>query len=1198
MHPTKRKALYASLALAGAWPLVGQEAAPAPAAATPAATSEEEIIVLSPFEVTTESDTGYVATDTLAGTRIRTELKDVGSAISVVTKEMLTDIGATDSATLLQYTTNTEVGGVRSTYAGLGNGSSVEELGTLRSPGGYENRVRGLSKADNVRDYFVTDIPWDGYITDRVDIQRGPNSILFGLGKPGGMVNASMDSAMFANKGELSFRFGSYGSARTNLDVNQQIVDDVLAIRVEGLWDHEKYRQDPAFENDERIYTSLRWDPKIFGRNNRTTIKFNYEHGDIEANRPRTVPPNDHISAWFRDTTVSATNPFGGMGRLLVGSGYDAEREDTPPIAGDGKGLTRTADPDYNPWVQAYANQQTPIYFMDGTTGELQQIYGGYVNPGALNSNGTLRNLSDGLEGKRYSGIFYGVAGLDYYARQAKLPGYQYGQYREQTLTDSSVFDFYNKLIDGDNKREWENWDAYNLNLTQTFLDDRIGVQLVFDEQRYRNGGESLLGYGHAISLDITQYNQDLTENENLLRPFIAASGGSGSSYRSKREAFRGQLFGEFRTSDVTSNEFLIRLLGRHRLTGVYSKESYFSENRTWQLYRTSDSWDSYNGMNLPITDRPPYAVIYLGDAISPTASSASGMDLSNVASRITLGDGKIYVFDSTWNAPSSVSPSDLWTIPSTYADIYTTSWTSHAPMQNSNPDNYVGWNNNYSVDILTKEGGDDLTVTASKVKRTVTSYSGTLQNYWWDGAIVSTIGWRFDDVVGRDVTAPTSLSRKRPNLDPEVYNYYGSEKAQYTNVKEHSLSWGTVVHLNRFLRHDPLPINISLSYNTSDNFEVTGIRRDMMGNVLANPNGKTKDWGVLLSTKDGKYTFRAVKYEASAQNASTSMSNINGLGDIVAYGLRWANVFEYNIGSGYTMANAGSTNGRTYFDRDYASGQTAEEAAALEASSIAAWRTIQSHMPQSFYSYWGWDPTVPDAYPVGYANTPQGLTVTSDTKSKGYEFELTANITPSWRLAVNASKTSASYNNVGGTIMNDFVDYMSEMIAGPAGDMRMYWGNYGAATLRQQWNSWLGNYTLLKLTEGSDTPELRKWRFNIMTNYSFRSGKLKGLGLGGSYRWQDKQVLGYPVVAIDSSTFTYDLTQPHHGPSEDAVDVWVSYERKLTAKINWKIQLNVRNLFAEDGLIPMSVQSDGKTWASARIAPAREWMITNTFSF
>ncbi|HEY1794474.1 MAG TPA: hypothetical protein VGG34_16295, partial [Opitutaceae bacterium] len=48
--------------------------------------SQEEPTVLSPFVVDASEDKGsYQAESTLAGTRVRTDLKDVASAISVVT---------------------------------------------------------------------------------------------------------------------------------------------------------------------------------------------------------------------------------------------------------------------------------------------------------------------------------------------------------------------------------------------------------------------------------------------------------------------------------------------------------------------------------------------------------------------------------------------------------------------------------------------------------------------------------------------------------------------------------------------------------------------------------------------------------------------------------------------------------------------------------------------------------------------------------------------------------------------------------------------------------------------------------------------------------------------------------------------------------------------------------------------------------
>jgi hypothetical protein len=63
-------------------------------------------------------------------------------------------------------------------------------------------------------------------------------------------------------------------------------------------------------------------------------------------------------------------------------------------------------------------------------------------------------------------------------------------------------------------------------------------------------------------------------------------------------------------------------------------------------------------------------------------------------------------------------------------------------------------------------------------------------------------------------------------------------------------------------------------------------------------------------------------------------------------------------------------------------------------------------------------------------------------------------------------------------------------------------------------------------------------------------------------------------------------------------VDVFTSYERKILGdRVGWRIQLNVRNLIADDRLIPITVQSWGET-ATVRLPPERRWFVTNTFSF
>jgi outer membrane receptor protein involved in Fe transport len=269
---------------------------------------QEEPTVLSPFVVDASEDKGsYKANSTLAGTRVRTDLKDVASAISVVTAQFLQDTGAKNAQDLLVYTPSTEVAGLRGNFSGAA-GSAVVQENTVSAT----TRVRGLDSADNTRDYFLTDIPWDSFDVGRVDLQRGPNSILFGTGSPAGIINVSTNGASFTNSYNITNRFDEYGSLRDSATINQEIIPGVFAIRLAALQDDEKYEQSPAFENTTRYYGAFRFDPKLFGKDSHTSIRGNFERGRLHGRRPpRSSRPTDEITPLVleHDHGRRVTNP-------------------------------------------------------------------------------------------------------------------------------------------------------------------------------------------------------------------------------------------------------------------------------------------------------------------------------------------------------------------------------------------------------------------------------------------------------------------------------------------------------------------------------------------------------------------------------------------------------------------------------------------------------------------------------------------------------------------------------------------------------------------------------------------------------------------------------------------------------------------------------------------------------------------------
>ena len=143
----------------------------------------------------------------------------------------------------------------------------------------------------------------------RVDLQRGPNSILFGIGSPAGIINTSVNDAAFKTAYNYENRVDQYGSLRNSISLNQELVKGVLAIRVAALKDDELFEQKPAFNNTDRFYGALRFDPKLFGDDNRTSIRAKYEQGKVTSNNPRSIPPGDNQSLWFKTGVDAQGNP-------------------------------------------------------------------------------------------------------------------------------------------------------------------------------------------------------------------------------------------------------------------------------------------------------------------------------------------------------------------------------------------------------------------------------------------------------------------------------------------------------------------------------------------------------------------------------------------------------------------------------------------------------------------------------------------------------------------------------------------------------------------------------------------------------------------------------------------------------------------------------------------------------------------------
>jgi outer membrane receptor for ferric coprogen and ferric-rhodotorulic acid len=227
--------------------------AAASAATAAAGGAEEPVVELSPFEVSAGNDTGYYASNTLSGTRLNSKLEDLASSITVVTKQQLLDTASVDINDIFLYEANTEGTGQFTDFS-VGRNGDVND--SVQSSPSTANRIRGIASANISQGNYASDsgIPIDTFNVDAVEISRGPNSNIFGLGNASGTVNLIKSQAnVTRDKSSVSFRADSYDGYRASLDLNRVIARNKLAVRVLGLYDSIGYVRKPSKDISRRI---------------------------------------------------------------------------------------------------------------------------------------------------------------------------------------------------------------------------------------------------------------------------------------------------------------------------------------------------------------------------------------------------------------------------------------------------------------------------------------------------------------------------------------------------------------------------------------------------------------------------------------------------------------------------------------------------------------------------------------------------------------------------------------------------------------------------------------------------------------------------------------------------------------------------------------------------------------------------------
>ncbi len=1121
------------------------------AAETPDATKNEKpketVIELSPFTVSAGTDRGYQATSTLAGSRLNTPLRDVGAPVSVLTRDFFTDMGATDAASVLAFTASMEVSGVQGNFAGgglTGGAQHFDVTAERTTPQSSGQRVRGLARASITRGFFLTDIPFDSFNTDRVTISRGPNALLFGIGEVGGIIDNSVKPAeTYGNFGEATVRAGLRSSHRENVDFNFVLVPNRVALRIAGLQETTEFQQRPAFEDVDRLYLALKaviFENKRSGILGPLTLKANGEFGRTVANPPNIVPPLDGITPWFsapphsaaavrslNDGALPARIAWVGNGgyvpKLIVDNRTGLFTEANIPNAGLTPWFFQLPVTYNSPGAQR-ASVGLPDASIAGVIGRVQwQLLSPTAPPNT-------RQID-----------FLGVAPLEFLGL---MPGYT-----SPVVQDRSILDNTKLMVAGDGSRVRESFDAKNVSLDQLFAGGRGGIQFAYDRQRYENRSQLVHAdtRSNMLVVDINSYLPDLSPNPNVGRAYVMSQGnGDDMAERTRttrREAAQATAFYRL---DFTEKSGVVRWLGRHTLTGFWGTQeidrSYLFRNPVW-------------------VDVPGASTNILGALAGPL-----------------LNGGRMKVLQVNYLTPSlqnltaanQVRITDYVTNPvprngDRYRQVYSHFGAPRLNSQNRTP-TFV---DEFQVYYALNDGEH----TVQKIESKVASW----QTDFWKGHVIAMLGVRRD--ISRTFSSPGVA--RLANGEWDFRNMDIDYAAPSTN-SGNTVTKSVVFHVPKPWTK-MLPADVSGHFSESGNFTADISRNDIKRNPLGNPVGRTRDYGITLELRDRALSLRLNRFETSSDAVSAAVGgNALAGGEIV------------------TMLQRAYENSRTLTIQQYlgAQGQPAGAVSRFASyqqiyDTILNFSLAKSH-GNRFNLVDG-----ANGQPFGaWLNPVERPTITNSFTAKGYEAELVGRITPGWNVSLNFSQQETVQSDtallaaavarlhrqeVAASGLNGLLDSVTRTEAFTY-ESRFVGGPFNALTA-------------VLARDGAIAAEQRKYRVNLVSNYRFTTGRLRGFQFGGAFRGQSKAAVGYPTLSATGGVVIPDLKRPFYDDAQINGDVMLGYERKLNNRIGWKVQLNVLNLVRNKDYIPVIINPDGRVTVVRNPNPI-DAFLSNTFTF
>ncbi len=1153
-------------------------------ARTPGALTPESdpTVRLNPFVVDSSQEKGYFAASTLAGTRLNTNIADLPSSITVVTKQQMEDTNSLNVNDVFRYEANTEgsrtytpftlVRGNAVDASGGGGGTS----GNFTSGATNGNRVRGLAAVDQNEDNFfsIFRIPFDAYNTQSVEIDRGPNSLIFGTGSPAGIVNQTRTQATLDRiSAEVQFQVSSWGGYRENAGVNIPIIKNRLGIYVAEMYSSQGFEQKPSSDITRRQYAAFNFQPF---KNHKTRITGSFENYNNTANDPNFITPIDAVTPWL----ASGRPVYNQLTEMV---NYLSSGKVSGPYA-----LSTTA-PNYvagGP-TQALLTTSTSPYFVPAMTFFTSGHVVEFVDQGNIENTFKSQQTAGSVPGTAYSPVYSTLTpaqALIYGARptmSTTLPSpalangtSKYSVWYLAGIASKSIYDWSTVNVNSlDNV--YTKAKTYTLDLQQEILPG-----LHFDGAWFRQELKQTIdtptsqASAPELFVDTNTVLPNGSPNPHVGQPFFDTYQSDVYVEPEINNNWRALL--EYELDLRNKVPGWLKWLGHHRFVGSFSQHDDVTSNLRYRpsivggdpnYLPTSTALAATTGYAFT-SNNGPEQVHYLGGATT------------NVMGYGATSPGQ-------YRGPGFGGPTQTTVTTYNYA---TNQW------ENSTI--------NYTA-VLFSTGGISENLQDQKAYY--------WQSYFWNDRIVGTLGIDDDQVKNRTnifpSTNPTALEYTNGLPNTQYWNhegpwaYSGGNTSSLGGVLHPFKNWASLDSSAErgnlfagFIR------TLGFTFNKAGNFNPpSALQTDFFGHQIGKPEGNEKDYGLELATPDNKFFLRATWFTNSNNNVVTTFTSVQRTNYLDATLLKnWATtVVEIRNGQNPTTdANFGNVS-------VYPITQD-------EQNQISALTGLP-------YNYGG------NVGENGQYVNPVG---TENGIAKGVELEVNYNPTPNWTMKLTWGKQNTVITGAAQQSADWIAYRMPKWVAYSASDLpavytktngtQMYVGNFwqgygydantsnantaGLTNTQNYFNNIVQSVlTVDQANNGGAAPNQREFSWSYLTNYHFSEGLLKNFGVTGVLSFAGRAVAGYygntSLLNPQGQIASPNLATPIYTPARAHLDLGISYQFKLPHSVLARIQLNVADVTSNGYLMPISYNFDGSP-AAERIIPPRQFSLTTKFNY